>query len=149
MDMVPDHRASMGEAPGRLQVGRPIAIVDIGSNSVRLVAYEGLTRAPTPIYNEKVLCGLGRNVATTGRLDDDAVERALKALRRFKVLCRTIGVAEIHVLATAAARDASNGEAFLQAAADACGCPVELLPGAREAELSAKGVIAGFHRPDG
>ena len=74
MDMVPDYRARNGEAPGRLQVGRPIAIIDIGSNSVRLVAYEGLTRAPTPIYNEKVLCGLGRNVATTGRLDDDAVE---------------------------------------------------------------------------
>src|SRR4051812_9532562 len=64
LDMVPDHHASQGIAPGRLQVGRPIAIIDIGSNSVRLVAYEGLTRAPTPIYNEKVLCGLDRNVAT-------------------------------------------------------------------------------------
>src|SRR5215217_7463042 len=91
MDMAPDYRARNGEAPGRLQVGRPIAIIDIGSNSVRLVAYEGLTRAPTPIYNEKVLCGLGRNVATTGRLDEDAVERALRALQRFRVLCRTIG----------------------------------------------------------
>jgi exopolyphosphatase / guanosine-5'-triphosphate,3'-diphosphate pyrophosphatase len=55
------------DAPGRLKVGRPCAIIDIGSNSVRLVAYEGLTRAPTPIYNEKVLCGLGRHVATSGR----------------------------------------------------------------------------------
>ena len=70
--------------PGRLNVGRPIAIIDIGSNSVRLVAYEGLTRAPTPIYNEKVLCGLGRHVATTGRLDEQAVERALTALERFR-----------------------------------------------------------------
>jgi exopolyphosphatase / guanosine-5'-triphosphate,3'-diphosphate pyrophosphatase len=139
----------MVEAPGRLRVGRPTAIMDIGSNSVRLVAYEGLTRAPTPIYNEKVLCGLGRNVATTGRLDDAATERALKALKRFRVLCRTIGVKDVHVLATAAARDASNGEAFLQAAADACGCPVELLSGAREAELSALGVISGFHLPNG
>ena len=136
-------------APGRLSVGRPIAIIDIGSNSVRLVAYEGLTRAPTPIYNEKVLCGLGRNVATTGRLDDQAIERALKALARFRVLCRTMGVGRVQVLATAAARDASNGEAFLQAAADACGAPVELLSGAREAELSALGVISGFYQPDG
>ncbi|HEX8164881.1 MAG TPA: exopolyphosphatase [Beijerinckiaceae bacterium] len=137
------------DAPGRLRVGAPIAVIDIGSNSVRLVAYEGLTRALTPIYNEKVLIGLGRGVATTGRLDDEAMQRALKALARFRILCRTIGVGEIFVLATAAARDASNGEAFLQAAADACGCPVELLSGQREAELSAKGVIAGFHRPDG
>jgi exopolyphosphatase/guanosine-5'-triphosphate,3'-diphosphate pyrophosphatase len=147
VDSVPDLRGH--GAPGRLAVGAPIAIIDIGSNSVRLVAYEGLTRALTPIYNEKVLIGLGRGVATTGRLDDKAVERALRALSRFRILCRTIGVGETYVLATAAARDASNGEAFLQAAADACGCPVELLPGAREAELSAKGVIAGFHRPDG
>jgi exopolyphosphatase/guanosine-5'-triphosphate,3'-diphosphate pyrophosphatase len=149
MDMVPDHRASMGEAPGRLQVGRPIAIVDIGSNSVRLVVYEGLTRAPTPIYNEKVLCGLGRNVATTGRLDDKAVECALRALARFRVLCETLDVSDTRVLATAAARDATNGRAFLDAARDVCGRLIELLTGAREAELSAFGVVSGFYRPDG
>jgi exopolyphosphatase/guanosine-5'-triphosphate,3'-diphosphate pyrophosphatase len=144
-DLIPDS----GEAPGRLRVGRPIAIVDIGSNSVRLVAYEGLTRAPTPIYNEKVLCGLGRHVLTTGRLDEDAVERALRALARFRVLCDTMGVGERIVLATAAARDAKNGPDFLHAAAEACGCEVQLLSGAREAELSAYGVISGFHNADG
>jgi exopolyphosphatase / guanosine-5'-triphosphate,3'-diphosphate pyrophosphatase len=137
------------EAQGRLDVGRPLAIIDIGSNSVRLVAYEGLTRAPTPIYNEKVLCGLGRHVASTGRLDEEAVERALRALARFRVLCDTMGVSETIVLATAAARDAQNGPAFLEAAAAACGCRVELISGPREAELSAFGVISGFHRPDG
>jgi exopolyphosphatase/guanosine-5'-triphosphate,3'-diphosphate pyrophosphatase len=137
------------EAQGRLAVGRPVAIIDIGSNSVRLVAYEGLTRAPTPIYNEKVLCGLGRHVLTTGRLDDDAVERALRALARFRILCGTMGVEELFVLATAAARDASNGPAFLNAAADACGCTVELISGAREAQLSALGVVSGFHGPSG
>jgi exopolyphosphatase/guanosine-5'-triphosphate,3'-diphosphate pyrophosphatase len=137
------------EAQGRLDVGRPVAIIDIGSNSVRLVAYEGLTRAPTPIYNEKVLCGLGRHVASTGRLDGDAVERALQALARFRVLCETIGVSQTFVLATAAARDAENGAAFLAAAERACSCKIELLSGAREAELSALGVISGFHAPDG
>ena len=99
------------EAPGRLKLGQPVAIIDIGSNSVRLVAYEGLSRAVTPIYNEKVLCGLGRHVATTGRLDDDAVDKALRALARFRVLCDTMNVSEVFVLATAAARDASNGPA--------------------------------------
>ncbi len=136
-------------APGRLTVGRPVAIVDIGSNSVRLVAYEGLTRAPTPIYNEKVLCGLGRNVATTGRLDEEATRRALAALARFRVLCDTMHVGDVRVLASAAARDAANGPAFLEASARAAGREVELLSGQREAELSALGVISGFHQADG
>ncbi|CAA9321592.1 MAG: Exopolyphosphatase [uncultured Microvirga sp.] len=149
MDSVLDCPSPAREAPGRLKVGRPVAIIDIGSNSVRLVAYEGLTRAPTPIYNEKVLCGLGRQVATTGRLDPQAIERTLRALARFRVLCRTIGVGQVQVLATAAARDASNGPDFLRAAADAIACEVHLLSGAREAELSALGVISGFHEPDG
>ena len=127
----------------------PIAIIDIGSNSVRLVAYDGLLRAPTPLYNEKVLCGLGRNVLTTGRLNEEAVARALTALRRFRVLCDTMRIARIFVLATAAARDAANGPAFLEAAQEALGQEIQLLSGRREAELSALGVISGFHAPDG
>nr|WP_276081890.1 exopolyphosphatase [Methylobacterium sp. GC_Met_2] len=127
----------------------PVAIIDIGSNSVRLVAYDGLTRAPTPLYNEKVLCGLGRNVLTTGRLNDEAVARALAALARFRVLCETMRVSRVFVLATAAARDAENGPDFLRAAEVACGQDIQLLSGRREAELSAMGVISGFHAPDG
>ncbi|WP_430913545.1 exopolyphosphatase [Methylobacterium sp. sgz302541] len=127
----------------------PVAIIDIGSNSVRLVAYDGLTRAPTSLYNEKVLCGLGRNVLTTGRLNEEAVRRALAALARFRVLCNTMGVSRLFVLATAAARDAENGPAFLAAAEAACGESIQLLSGRREAELSAMGVISGFHAPDG
>jgi len=127
----------------------PIAIIDIGSNSVRLVAYDGLSRAPTPLYNEKVLCGLGRNVLTTGRLNEEAVARALAALARFRVLCETMRVGRVFVLATAAARDAANGPDFLRAAEAACGQEIQLLSGRREAELSALGVISGFHAPDG
>ena len=128
---------------------RPVAIIDIGSNSVRLVIYEGWSRAPTPLYNEKLLCGLGRDVATTGRLPADAVERAIAAIGRFRLLCETARVASVRVLATAAARVAENGPAFLARAEKACGFPVELLTGEREAELSAEGVISGIHRPDG
>jgi exopolyphosphatase/guanosine-5'-triphosphate,3'-diphosphate pyrophosphatase len=127
----------------------PVAIIDIGSNSVRLVAYDGLSRAPTPLYNEKVLCGLGRNVLTTGRLNEDAVARALTALARFRVLCDTMRVGQVFVLATAAARDAENGPDFLRAAESACGQEIQLLSGRREAELSALGVVSGFHAPDG
>jgi exopolyphosphatase/guanosine-5'-triphosphate,3'-diphosphate pyrophosphatase len=128
---------------------KPIAIVDIGSNSVRLVAYEGLTRALTPVFNEKVLCGLGKGVATTGLLAQDGIDKAVAALRNFRALCRNMDIAEIHVLATAATRDATNGAGFLNAARDAIGTEVVLIGGTREAELSALGVMSSFHRADG
>jgi exopolyphosphatase / guanosine-5'-triphosphate,3'-diphosphate pyrophosphatase len=129
--------------------GGPVAIVDVGSNSVRLVVYESLSRAPRPVFNEKSLCALGTGVVTTGRLSPAGVEKALAALRRFRVLSEVLGVSALHVLATAAARDASNGADFLAAAAKAIGVPVVLLSGDREAELSALGIISGFINPDG
>ena len=122
---------------------------DIGSNSVRIVAYEGLTRSPTPIFNEKVLAGLGREVQTTGLLAPDAVEKALGALMRFRALCDTMGVRRMWAIATAACRDARNGRAFIAEAQKICGTRVDVLSGRREAELSALGVISGIYRPDG
>ncbi len=139
----------MIQAQGRLPVGKPVAIVDIGSNSVRLVVYEGLTRAPTPIFNEKVLCGLGKGVMTTGLLPADGVIKALAALRRFRSLCEIIQAREVYAFATAAAREAINGPEFLAAATQAIGRPIELISGAREAHLSALGVISTVFRPDG
>lgn len=127
----------------------PVAIVDIGSNSVRLVAYAALARALTPVFNEKAMCGLGRGVVTTGRLPEDGVRKALAALRRYKALCETMGVSNIEVIATAAARDAVNGAPFLEAAREAIGRDISLLSGRREAELSALGVISAIHAPDG
>ncbi len=128
---------------------QPIAIVDIGSNSVRLVAYEGLGRAPRQIFNEKSLCALGNGVATTGKLQKAGVDKAIAALRRFRTLCDILKVGELHVLATAAARDAANGPEFVEAASKAIGAPISLLSGPREAELSAHGVISSVYRPDG
>ena len=139
----------MNVAQGRLDYGPPVAVIDIGSNSVRLVVYEGLTRSPTPIFNEKVLAGLGREVQTTGLLAPDAVEKALGALMRFRALCNTMGVERMWAIATAACRDASNGKAFVEEAQRICGTKIEVISGKREAELSALGVVSGFHRPDG
>lgn len=136
-------------APGRLRNGAVIAVIDIGSNSVRLVVYEGLTRSPTPLFNEKALCGLGRSVAVTGRLTEAAVTRALAALKRFRALCDVMQVDQVHVLATAAARDAANGQEFLDAAQAICRSDIHLLSGKREAYLSALGVVSSVYRPDG
>ena len=135
-------------AQGRLP-GEPIAIVDIGSNSVRLVAYESHSRAPTPTFNEKALCGLGRGVATTGLLPEDAVAKALAALERFRVLCETMRIDDVRSIATAAVRDASNGPRFLSLAERAIGCRIELLSGYQEARLSALGVVSSIHNADG
>ncbi len=136
-------------APGRIATGAPVAVIDIGSNSVRLVVYEGLTRVPVPIFNEKALCGLGREVLSTGRLAEDAVDKAFSALRRFRALCDSMQVGEVHALATAAARDAENGPAFIAQCEAICGTTIELLTGKREAELAALGIVSGVHEPDG
>lgn len=128
---------------------QPVAVVDIGSNSVRLVIYEGVTPAPTPLFNEKVLCGLGRTVASTGRLDTHAVERALRALRRFRGIMDQVAVEQVKVIATAAARDAENGPEFVARAEAILNAPVQLLTGTKEAELAGRGVLSGHRDADG
>ena len=137
------------DAQGRLDHGPPIAVIDIGSNSVRLVVYEGLVRSPTELFNEKALCGLGREVQSTGLLAADAVEHALATLKRFRALCDRMGVQKVFAIATAACRDAKNGRAFIRSAERTLKTEIEVLSGSREAELTALGVISGVHRGDG
>ncbi len=116
---------------------------------MRLVVYEGLTRAATPIFNEKVLAGLGRQVQTTGLLAQDAIDIAIEALWRFRALCDILHVRKIWAIATAACRDARNGRAFIAQAERICRTPIVILSGKREANLTALGVISGMHKPDG
>src|ERR1700739_5052075 len=123
--------SASSNAQGRLDQGPPIAVVDIGSNSVRLVVYEGLTRSPTELFNEKALCGLGREVQTTRLLAADAVQHALATLKRFRALCRTMGVKRIFAMATAACRDAKNGPAFIHLAELTIGVEVDVVSGGR------------------
>jgi exopolyphosphatase/guanosine-5'-triphosphate,3'-diphosphate pyrophosphatase len=136
-------------ALGRLPLGKPVAVIDIGSNSVRLVVYEGNSRSPTPIFNEKVLCGLGREVSTKGKLNPEAVASAMAALKRFRALCDVIEVGEVKVIATAAVREAKDGTNFIRDAEKICRAPLDVLTGKREACLAALGVIASIHEPDG
>src|SRR5580693_5488618 len=138
-----------------LQVKRPrqrassVAVIDIGSNSVRLVVYQAMTRSLVSIFNEKALCGLGREVQSTGLLAPDAVAKALTSLTRFRALCKVQKVGRVHAIATAACRDATNGPDFIAKAERICGVKIEILSGPREAKLSALGVVSGIHKPDG
>lgn len=126
-----------------------VAVIDIGSNSVRLVVYEKMARSLITIFNEKTLCGLGREVQTTGLLAPDAVAKALTSLKRFRALCRVMKVGRVYAIATAACRDATNGPDFIAKAERICGVRIDILSGPREAKLSALGVVSGIHKPDG
>ncbi len=127
---------------------RPIAIVDIGSNSVRLVVYSGATRAPSIVFNEKVMAGLGSGLAETGALSPKARARALAALERFRTLLEQMKVARHRVVATAAVRDASNGAEFLDEIR-AIGLEPEILSGEEEGRMAGFGVLSSIPDADG
>ena len=122
----------------------PVGVIDIGSNSVRLVVYDGLTRAPFPIFNEKALCGLGRELEATGRLAAAAVENALVNLDRYVRLAEAMGAGRPQAVATAAVREAVDGAGFIAAARRRCALDVRVLSGEEEARLSALGVGSAF-----
>jgi exopolyphosphatase/guanosine-5'-triphosphate,3'-diphosphate pyrophosphatase len=126
-----------------------IGVIDLGSNSLRLVVFERLGAALFPLFNEKVMCGLGRGIASTGRLNPDGVNLAFTNLRRFVAFARAIGVDHLAVLATAAVRDARDGRAFASEVERQCRVRVNIIDGAEEARLSAAGVLAGIPEADG
>jgi exopolyphosphatase/guanosine-5'-triphosphate,3'-diphosphate pyrophosphatase len=126
-----------------------IAVIDIGSNSLRLVVFERLNATLLPLLNEKVMCGLGRGIARTGRLSRDGVELAYANLQRFVALARALDVDHLMAIATAAVREASDGQEFAAEIERQCGIPVRIIDGAEEARLSAAGVLAGIPGADG
>jgi len=139
----------ISRSQGRLQDRRPVSVIDIGSNSIRLVVYEGVARSPTVLFNEKMLAGLGRGIANTGKLDPEAVTRSMEEFRRFRALSDQAGAVDLHVLATAAAREAENGPDFIHRAENVLGAKIRVLSGREEAYFSALGIVSGFHKPDG
>ncbi len=126
-----------------------VGIIDIGSNSVRLVIYEGAKRNPVPIFNEKILAGLGSQLNETGKLDPKGRERALVALKRFAALLTQMKVEQVEVVATAAVRDAEDGAEFKETVEKTIGRPVRLLAGEEEATYAALGVLSGIPQADG
>ncbi|WP_165853547.1 Ppx/GppA family phosphatase [Aurantiacibacter aquimixticola] len=119
------------------------AVIDIGSNTVRLVVYSGPRRAPNVWLNEKVTARLGRDLAATGAIPEEAETLALEGLTRFAAILRDLGIADVATVATAASRDASNGPDFIEKVR-AIGLEPRVLTGVEEAEVAASGVMGAF-----
>ncbi len=126
-----------------------VGIVDVGSNSVRLVVFDGMSRSPAYFYNEKVLCGLGAGLADTGKLNPEGRVRALAALHRFTKLAEGMGIPHLTGVATAAVREASDGSKFVDQVLAETGLDLQIATGNEEAHLSAKGVLLGWPQTTG
>jgi len=141
LDLDPGH-AGRADRP-------PYGVIDIGSNSVRLVVYDQLGRAPLPRFNEKSLCRLGEGLAQTGAIAAEGFRRTVEAVRRFRAIAEAMGVSRLDATATEAMRRASNGPALMEAIRAGAGVDVRILSGAEEAHFATLGVISGFFRPVG
>ncbi|MBI1366802.1 MAG: Ppx/GppA family phosphatase [Alphaproteobacteria bacterium] len=135
------HDLIMAKTNSRAAASGRQAVVDIGSNSVRLVIYDGPRRAPVQICNEKALCGLGRDLRPDGKLDPAAVEYAIATLKRFRRLLEEHWNPPVWVIATSAVREAADGEAFV-AAVKELGFDARVVGGSEEAQLAAMGVVS-------
>ncbi len=146
MDGHPNAGASASHTP--LRKGR-VGIIDVGSNSIRLVVYERASRAPLPVFNEKVLCGLARGLDATGRLNPEGVEMALANIDRFATLAHNMKVTSLDLLATAAVRDAADGADFMRELASRPGIVAHTVSGQDEARFSGYGVMCGMPDAEG
>jgi exopolyphosphatase/guanosine-5'-triphosphate,3'-diphosphate pyrophosphatase len=129
--------------PTARALGR-VGVVDVGSNSVRMVVFDGAARSPAYFYNEKLMAGLGAGVAETGRLNPEGKARALRALKRFQMLAEGMGAAPLTAVATAAVREAEDGPAFRDEVLRETGLKLWVIDGKEEARLSAQGVLTGW-----
>ncbi len=133
----------------RTRLMKKVGVVDVGSNSVRLVVFDGVSRAPAYFFNEKVLCGLGAGLQTSGILNPEGRKMAMIALKRFSRLLRLMNVETVQCVATAAVRDATDGPEFCAEVEQSTGLVLDVATGPREAQLSAQGVLLGWPRADG
>ncbi|WP_136634624.1 Ppx/GppA family phosphatase [Pseudooceanicola onchidii] len=121
-----------------------VGVVDVGSNSVRLVVFDGAARSPAYFYNEKIMCALGAGLSDTGRLNPEGRKRALAALHRFQLLAHGMDATPLTAVATAAVRDAEDGPEFVAEVERLTGLKIQVIPGEEEARLSAQGVMLGW-----
>ncbi len=126
-----------------------VGVIDVGSNSVRLVVFDGAARSPAYFFNEKVLCGLGRGLAETGKLNPEGRDRAMATLKRFALLAKGMSLSNLTMVATAAIREAEDGQDFKAQVEAETGLRMTVIDGPEEARLSAQGVLTGWPEAEG
>ena len=131
------------EDAAAMGLGR-VGVIDVGSNSVRLVVFDGAARSPAYFYNEKIMCALGAGLSETGILNPEGRVRALSAIRRFAALAEGMGITPLTAVATAAVREASDGMDFHDEVLRETGVKIWVIDGREEARLSAQGVLLGW-----
>lgn len=131
------------EDAAAMGLGR-VGVIDVGSNSVRMVVFDGAARSPAYFYNEKIMCALGAGLSETGKLNPQGRKRALSAIRRFAALAEGMGITPLTAVATAAVREASDGPAFCDDVLAKTGVKIWVIDGQEEARLSAQGVLLGW-----
>jgi len=140
-----DNWKSAGEVTHEGRLG----VIDIGSNSVRLVVYDAIKRTPLPIFNEKIFCGLGKGLAITGRLNPEAVVITENCIKRFLALVHIMDVVELQIIATAAVRDAIDGAEFVERLERKFRINISVISGKKEAQLAAAGIFSSIHNAEG
>lgn len=126
-----------------------VGVIDIGSNSIRLVIYDGMKRVPLPVYNEKAFCSLGKGMSRKNRLNPEGVKMARSAMARLLAAAKLNKVAELHVIATAAVRDADDGKAFVKELERTHKIRIDVISGKREAKFAAMGITSSHYNPQG
>ena len=121
-----------------------VGVIDVGSNSVRMVVFDGAARSPAYFFNEKIMCALGAGLPETGYLNPTGRQRAVAAMQRFAALARGMQVRHLTAVATAAVRDAADGPAFVKEVESQTGLNIWVIDGQEEARLSAQGVLLGW-----
>ena len=134
--------------PEATQTRDYVAVLDIGSNAVRLVVFDGMNRVPVKIHNERDLCALGADLGKTGRLNPDGVEKAMQSLGRFAALIAAMKIKHVMAVATAALRDAADGPDFIAAVQKKFGLQIRVIDGEEEARLPERAAIDGQGQGD-
>ena len=126
-----------------------VGVIDVGSNTVRMVVFDGAARSPAYFYNEKIVCALGSGLSQSGKLSPGGKSRALTAIKRFKYLAKGMGIPKLTAIATAAIREAEDGMQFCQEVYEATRQKILIIDGLQEARLSAQGVLLGWPKSFG
>ena len=126
-----------------------LAVIDIGSNSIRMLIYDDFSSSRVPFFNEKAVCELGKNLDKSRKLHKAGAVYALKVLKRFSEILNVSKITNLKIIATAVLREAMDAKPFVEEVEKLFKKKIEILSGYEEAECSAEGVKIGFDNVDG